>query len=83
MSEYLADYGLLTWILIGVLAGAIAKVIMPGRDPGGCLVTILLGMAGALWPVSSASSSAGTITAKEPASSRRSSARSCSSSSTA
>lgn len=48
MSEYLADYGWLTWILIGLIAGAIAKAITPGRDPGGCLVTILIGIAGAL-----------------------------------
>ena len=48
LSEYLADYGWLTWIVIGLLAGAIAKLITPGRDPGGCLVTILLGIAGAL-----------------------------------
>ena len=48
LSEYLADYGWLTWILIGLLAGGIAKLITPGRDPGGCLVTILLGIAGAL-----------------------------------
>jgi uncharacterized membrane protein YeaQ/YmgE (transglycosylase-associated protein family) len=41
-------YGFLGWILIGGLAGALAKLIMPGRDPGGCLVTILLGIAGAL-----------------------------------
>jgi uncharacterized membrane protein YeaQ/YmgE (transglycosylase-associated protein family) len=48
MAEYMADYGWLVWILIGLLAGAIAKAIMPGRDPGGCLVTILLGIAGAV-----------------------------------
>lgn len=48
MSEYLADYGWLTWIIIGLIAGAIAKAITPGRDPGGCLVTILIGIAGAL-----------------------------------
>ena len=48
MSEYLANYGWLTWILIGLLAGAIAKAVTPGRDPGGCLVTILIGIAGAL-----------------------------------
>jgi uncharacterized membrane protein YeaQ/YmgE (transglycosylase-associated protein family) len=35
-------------ILIGLIAGALAKVIMPGRDPGGIFVTILLGVAGAL-----------------------------------
>lgn len=39
---------LLGWIIVGLLAGAIAKWIMPGRDPGGCIVTILLGIAGAL-----------------------------------
>ena len=43
----LADYGILGWILIGAIAGVIAKAIMPGRDPGGCIVTILLGVAGA------------------------------------
>ena len=43
----LADYGFLAWIVIGALAGIIAKAIMPGRDPGGCIVTILLGVAGA------------------------------------
>ncbi|MGW3471229.1 GlsB/YeaQ/YmgE family stress response membrane protein [Saccharopolyspora sp. NPDC000995] len=35
------------WIVLGLLAGGIAKVLMPGRDPGGCVVTILLGVAGA------------------------------------
>jgi uncharacterized membrane protein YeaQ/YmgE (transglycosylase-associated protein family) len=48
MSEYLADHGWLGWILIGLLAGIIAKAIMPGRDPAGCLVTIALGIGGAL-----------------------------------
>ncbi|MDP8995363.1 MAG: GlsB/YeaQ/YmgE family stress response membrane protein [Pseudomonadota bacterium] len=46
--ELLADHGWLWWIIIGGLAGLIAKVIMPGRDPGGCIVTILLGIGGAL-----------------------------------
>ena len=41
-------YGILGWIVIGGLAGAIAKLLMPGRDPGGCIITILLGIAGAL-----------------------------------
>ena len=37
------------WILIiGLVIGAIAKLLMPGRDPGGCIVTIPLGIAGAL-----------------------------------
>ena len=39
---------LLGWIAVGLLAGAIARLIMPGRHPGGCVVTILLGIAGAL-----------------------------------
>lgn len=39
---------LLGWIFVGLITGAIARLIMPGRDPGGCIVTILLGMAGAL-----------------------------------
>lgn len=40
--------GILTWILFGLIAGAVAKLIMPGKDPGGCLVTIMIGVAGAL-----------------------------------
>ena len=48
MSQYLADHSWLGWILIGLLAGAIAKAIMPGRDPGGCIVTIVIGIAGAV-----------------------------------
>jgi uncharacterized membrane protein YeaQ/YmgE (transglycosylase-associated protein family) len=48
MTQYLADHGWLMWILIGLLAGAIAKAITPGRDPGGCLVTIVIGIAGAV-----------------------------------
>lgn len=41
-------YSILTWIVIGGIAGAIAKLLMPGKDPGGCIITILLGIAGAL-----------------------------------
>jgi uncharacterized membrane protein YeaQ/YmgE (transglycosylase-associated protein family) len=44
----MSDYGIFGWIIIGAVAGIIAKAIMPGRDPGGCIVTILLGIAGAL-----------------------------------
>jgi uncharacterized membrane protein YeaQ/YmgE (transglycosylase-associated protein family) len=36
------------WIIFGLIAGAIAKLIMPGKDPGGMVVTMLLGIAGAL-----------------------------------
>jgi uncharacterized membrane protein YeaQ/YmgE (transglycosylase-associated protein family) len=42
------SYGILGWIIIGGIAGAIAKLLMPGKDPGGCIITILLGIAGAL-----------------------------------
>lgn len=38
--------GILTTIIIGLLVGAVAKLLMPGRDPGGWVVTILLGLAG-------------------------------------
>lgn len=48
MSEYMADYGWFGWILIGLIAGLIAKMIMPGRDPSGCIVTVLLGIGGAV-----------------------------------
>ncbi len=34
-------------LVIGLIVGVIAKLLMPGRDPGGCLITILLGIAGA------------------------------------
>lgn len=44
----LETYGILGWIIVGGLAGGLAKLIMPGKDPGGCIVTILLGIAGAL-----------------------------------
>ena len=44
----LAEYGWFAWIIIGLLAGAIAKLIMPGKDPGGWIVTILLGIGGAM-----------------------------------
>ena len=40
--------GILTWILGGLVAGLIAKFIMPGRDPGGIFVTILIGIAGGM-----------------------------------
>ena len=43
----LESYSWLWWIIIGGIAGGIAKLLMPGRDPGGCIVTILLGIAGA------------------------------------
>jgi uncharacterized membrane protein YeaQ/YmgE (transglycosylase-associated protein family) len=40
--------GIIGWIVFGLVVGVIAKFLMPGRDPGGFIVTILLGIAGAL-----------------------------------
>jgi uncharacterized membrane protein YeaQ/YmgE (transglycosylase-associated protein family) len=40
--------GILSWLLLGLVVGALARWIMPGADPGGILVTILIGIAGAL-----------------------------------
>ena len=40
--------GILGWILFGLIVGALAKLVMPGRDPGGIIVTMLLGIAGAV-----------------------------------
>ncbi|MGW9448620.1 GlsB/YeaQ/YmgE family stress response membrane protein [Streptomyces sp. NPDC055632] len=39
---------IIAWILIGLVAGFIAKAIMPGKDPGGVIITILIGVAGGL-----------------------------------
>ena len=41
-------FGLLGWILFGLIVGVLAKLVMPGRDPGGVIVTILLGIVGAV-----------------------------------
>jgi uncharacterized membrane protein YeaQ/YmgE (transglycosylase-associated protein family) len=41
-------FAILGWIVFGLVAGVIAKAIMPGKDPGGCIVTILIGIAGSL-----------------------------------
>jgi uncharacterized membrane protein YeaQ/YmgE (transglycosylase-associated protein family) len=40
--------GIIGWIVLGLLAGAIAKLIMPGKDPGGIIITMLIGIVGAL-----------------------------------
>lgn len=40
--------GILGWILFGLVVGIIAKLIMPGKDPGGFIITIILGIVGAL-----------------------------------
>jgi uncharacterized membrane protein YeaQ/YmgE (transglycosylase-associated protein family) len=41
-------FGILGWIIFGLIVGALAKLLMPGKDPGGYLVTTLLGIAGAV-----------------------------------
>ena len=41
-------FGILGWILFGLIVGAVAKLIMPGNDPGGIIVTMLLGIVGAV-----------------------------------
>ncbi len=41
-------FGIIGWILFGMVVGIFAKLLMPGRDPGGFIVTILIGIAGAV-----------------------------------
>ena len=41
-------FGLIGWIVFGLIVGIIAKLLMPGRDPGGIIITMLIGVAGAL-----------------------------------
>jgi uncharacterized membrane protein YeaQ/YmgE (transglycosylase-associated protein family) len=41
-------FGVLGWIVFGVIVGAVAKLLMPGRDPGGVIITMLLGIVGAV-----------------------------------
>ena len=41
-------FGVIGWIIFGLIVGAVAKLLMPGRDPGGIIVTMALGIAGAL-----------------------------------
>jgi uncharacterized membrane protein YeaQ/YmgE (transglycosylase-associated protein family) len=41
-------FGIVGWIIFGLIVGAVSKLLMPGRDPGGCIVTMLLGVAGAI-----------------------------------
>jgi len=43
-----AMFGVLGWMLFGLIVGALAKLVMPGRDPGGIIVTMLIGIVGAL-----------------------------------
>ena len=51
--------GLLGVLIIGLIVGAIAKLIVPGKEPGGCLVTSAIGIAGSLLPFTSEHSWAG------------------------
>jgi uncharacterized membrane protein YeaQ/YmgE (transglycosylase-associated protein family) len=39
---------IIAWILLGLIAGALAKMLMPGKDPGGFILTILIGIGGAI-----------------------------------
>jgi len=41
-------FGILGWIVFGLIVGVVAKLLMPGKDPGGMIVTVLLGIAGAV-----------------------------------
>lgn len=41
-------FGILSWIVFGLIVGVVAKLVMPGRDAGGFIVTVILGIAGAL-----------------------------------
>jgi len=41
-------FGVIGWMVFGLIVGAIAKLLMPGRDPGGIIVTMLIGIVGAL-----------------------------------
>jgi len=40
--------GLIAWVVLGLIAGLIAKALMPGKDPGGCIITVIIGIVGAV-----------------------------------
>ena len=65
-DEVPAMFGLIGWMIFGLIVGALAKLLMPGRDPGGFIVTMLLGVAGALVG-GFAGRAAGWYSANEPA----------------
>ena len=46
--EGIAMFGVIGWIIFGLIVGIVAKLLMPGRDPGGIIITMALGIAGAL-----------------------------------
>jgi uncharacterized membrane protein YeaQ/YmgE (transglycosylase-associated protein family) len=58
--------GFFAWIIVGLVVGALAKLVMPGRDPGGMFVTIILGIAGSLLG-GGIGRALGLYTANEPA----------------
>ena len=60
--------GILGWILFGLIVGALAKLVMPGRDPGGIIVTMLLGIAGAVLGGFAGAQWGSTVRVKRPAS---------------
>jgi uncharacterized membrane protein YeaQ/YmgE (transglycosylase-associated protein family) len=41
-------FDIIGWVVFGLIAGVIAKLLMPGKDPGGCIITMLIGIAGAV-----------------------------------
>jgi uncharacterized membrane protein YeaQ/YmgE (transglycosylase-associated protein family) len=45
-EEEAMEYGIIGWIIVGLIAGVLAKLIMPGKDPGGIFITILIGIVG-------------------------------------
>lgn len=45
---YGGNMGIISWIILGLVVGALAKWIMPGKDPGGIIITIVIGIVGAL-----------------------------------
>ena len=47
-EERLAEIGIISWIIVGLIAGALGKLVMPGDEPGGFIVTLSIGMAGAM-----------------------------------
>jgi uncharacterized membrane protein YeaQ/YmgE (transglycosylase-associated protein family) len=47
-TDWGGQVGIIAWILIGLLAGAIAKLLLPGKDPGGIIITMLIGIVGGL-----------------------------------
>jgi uncharacterized membrane protein YeaQ/YmgE (transglycosylase-associated protein family) len=47
MRDFLFDHWIIGVLVLGFIVGAIAKLLVPGKDPGGCIVNILLGVAGA------------------------------------